>query len=570
MDPPSPLPSPPSAGGWAPVRERGVGSLPWRLASASLSRLSFHCEHAPSPPPSTACGAIRGAVLRNLSEASYQLVAGTNYRLLCDLSGGVTLRLALFLQLYTRTLSLETAQLSDADGGVVSLLTKAHMDLSGGAERYESITLRTAGLSASLFLPPLPSSHLHPFYVSSRFDWGSMLGDLTLHSSHGGGHVLMGAGEWRWPHDPSWPEAGVGLASEFGCGADGWLCDAGWGEYPAGSFNGVLGYGEARGGESFIKIGTRTICIVSTGEEEQWEREGGVRRGEVNPYRLASPPEWELEHANETAVTLRHAARVREWGYEMRRTVHISRGDGGEGGTLTMSTQLSNTGSRHFSTPFYSHNLYSIDSGPTCPPWAFKPDLSSPSRHTSAAWGASLEEYFTLSADGTFLCSGCLEEDVLMKATFANESDNVVSSLGGGFTLHYADVKISSELGGPSASSPLYAYSLYVESHTISPEPVRMISLSPGESSSWEQRITISSSSGHAEEPQQQQHAETGAWNTPIVLSLCALALMSVAVRWRRHCLKSWALRAVNKALASSEEPDTGEAPYMRLDSNKS
>lgn len=454
----------------------------------------------------------------------------------------------------------------------------------------------------------------------------------------------MGAGEWRWPHDPSWPEAGVGLASEFGCGADGWLCDAGWGEYPAGSFNGVLGYGEARGGESFIKIGVGLLVKGScpncdatdpddlyrfnrrggtVGEGGRGEKRGGEvptpeewgcgkgehvirvtrecehvgwvgEEGEIvsrvganqdqphlhpyiriaplacSPYRLASPPEWELEHANETTVTLRHAARVREWGYEMRRTVHISRGDGGEGGTLAMSTQLSNTGSRHFSTPFYSHNLYSIDSGPTCPPWAFKPDLSSPSRHTSAAWGASLEEYFTLSADGTFLCSGCVDEDVLMKATFANESNNVASSLGGGFMLHYADVKILSELGGPSASSPLYAYSLYVESHTISPEPVRMISLSPGESSSWEQRITISSSSGHVEEPQQQQHAEKGAWNTPIVLSLCALAFMSVAVRWRRRCLKSWALRAVNKALASSEEPDTGEAPYMRLDSNKS
>lgn len=66
---------------------------------------------------------------------------------------------------------------------------------------YPNVTLRNGQLSAVVFLPGTDAA----YYRASRFDHGTMIGDVRL-----GGHVAFGSGHWREPHDPEWTESGVG------------------------------------------------------------------------------------------------------------------------------------------------------------------------------------------------------------------------------------------------------------------------------------------------------------------------------------------------------------------------
>lgn len=118
---------------------------------------------------------------------------------------------------------------------------------------HSNATLSNGVLSARVYLPLFPA-----YYESSRFDWSSQVGMISL-----GSHEAFGEDLWRAPHDEAWPESGLGLSSEFGCGEDGAVCSgASWASardaeanesYPI--TNGVLGYEAAATGDAFLKIG---------------------------------------------------------------------------------------------------------------------------------------------------------------------------------------------------------------------------------------------------------------------------------------------------------------------------
>ena len=62
-------------------------------------------------------------------------------------------------------------------------------------------------VQATLFLPVAGEAG---YYRSSRFDHGTMLGDVRT-----GGRTAFCSGFWRQPHDPMSTEAGIGLAAEW-------------------------------------------------------------------------------------------------------------------------------------------------------------------------------------------------------------------------------------------------------------------------------------------------------------------------------------------------------------------
>jgi hypothetical protein len=107
-------------------------------------------------------------------------------------------------------------------------------------------------VQATLFLPVAGEAG---YYRSSRFDHGTMLGDVRT-----GGRTAFCSGFWRQPHDPMSTEAGIGLAAEWGCAVDGAVCPAGWSGAPDTPIaNGVLGYDEAGAGDPFLKIGVGAL-----------------------------------------------------------------------------------------------------------------------------------------------------------------------------------------------------------------------------------------------------------------------------------------------------------------------
>ena len=287
-------------GSYSDIADVSPGSPCWRLASTALLHLQRQDCHDRS---NSACSAIRGASLVAIERAQTQVVAGLNYKIKCNVGGGHILDVRIFEQQWTRTLELLAASISYHGKNLGPIIKKIGGDLSGSAEQYASVELSVPGLSASFFLPPIIESdgarrkQPQSYYRSSRFDWGTMVGDVLLRATDGSTHTLFDSSVWRWPHDPTWTESGVGLAAEFGCGEDGDVCNEGWGAEGLSS-NGVLGYSEAGAGGSFLKLGVGALrkgsCPGCNGTDA-----GDLYRFN-RPYRHVTAPEWRLVEANST------------------------------------------------------------------------------------------------------------------------------------------------------------------------------------------------------------------------------------------------------------------------------
>eukprot|EP00965_Chrysotila_dentata_P170644 5633283-Pleurochrysis_carterae.AAC.1 len=337
---------------------------------------------------------------------------------------------------------------------------------------FPNITLHVPGGASMLVY--LPGG----FYNSSRFDWGSMIGDI-----HYEGRVVFGGALWRAPHNVSWTESGIGLASEFGCGEDGAHCPSGWGDYPPDSTNGVLGYDEARAGEPFLKIGVGALVKGSCDQCNIMLDADPYRFN--SPYRFYERPEWKVHQDSARSITLEHSAtlqqqgRGRRLGYSVRRTVSLSRE-----ARIRVETRLRNTGSGNFSTPWYSHNFLSVDNRPAPVGVKLFMDVNVREYTDCLPWAKPLNEYF--SVDGQFFwTTKPVEEKTRIKAVFHSAADESI----GFFAASWP--------GGPTVVKrtigplPLLAYNLYAEMGTLSPEPVYMLQLGAGESTSIVEEVDI-------------------------------------------------------------------------------
>ena len=362
--------------------------------------------------------------------------------------------------------------------------------MAGLPPGYRHYKLTAGSYSATVFLP----GGWDAYYRASRFDHGTMIGEVRF-----GGATLFGSSYWRAPHDPEWTEAGVGLASEWGCGEDGHSCSPGWEDGPP-SYNGVLGYDTAKPGEAFLKIG---VGLLIKGSCIACGPAGGDDTYKFNsPYRFFSPPRWtsRVERGAADAetwesVTMEHAARLGAFAYELNRTV-LLRSDG----MLRVETTLRNVGARSIRTPYYSHNLLSVDDRPTGPGMRLGLDVRMGSYADCPPWAAPLSRYFALEdADTTVVSSSnaslyaplrayrTVEAPTRIKAVYS--ASNVARSSGTyRAILEREHLLVTSRLEGPL---PLHAYNLYAEERTLSPEPIQMVALEAGEQATLAHTLTV-------------------------------------------------------------------------------
>jgi len=378
---------------------------------------------------------------------------------------------------------------------------------------YSNVTLKAnnGDLSAVIYLPKDMIPGERAYYQSSRFDWGSMIGSITRKTTNPNTglketHSMYGANQWRLPHDPYWAESGIGLASEFGVGTDGSLCNflCGWNQKNEVT-NGVLGYQEAKSRESFLKIGVGELikgsCNTCDSAEDYKFN---------SPYQFARPPVWTLERKDENSnsIILSHKAVLdgRRFGYNIEK--HITLNDD----QLLVKTVLSNLGEEAFSTAWYSHHFFSCDSHPVQKGYSVDFDLASArgeyNEPTTWSWSTPLEDYANVYLHNNTNGNGGgakddsnndddtsvridmkrgVESNVRIKAEFDKDEQSE-----GEFTLRACNTKIREtipEVGDPSSGISMYAYNLYIESGTFSPEPQILLSLKPGESTSWTQQL---------------------------------------------------------------------------------
>ena len=383
-------------------------------------------------------------------------------------------------------------------------------------------------------------------------------------------HVLYGNDMWKVEppagHDPTWPESGVGLASEFGYGDDGAHCvptpskPCGW---ITGSSkldyvrngdderarpltkiaNGVLGYEEAKAGEPFLKIGVGKLvkgsCAACNFTDESV---GGYKFN--SPYAFSEEPVWTVIKDRPYHLVLEHEATLGgddegqgshhhhhcgpKYGYRLKKSMRV------EGRVLSVTSTLANLGQDRFATPWYSHHFFTCDGIGIGPAGAYGLDLeirpytdsaTGKIRYDDSPWATPIAEYAEIREvkhveereDSWFdffspswwrkketrktmqiTMTKEVEDGVRIKAEFLNDKGRSKGS----FVMHGCGVSVAESIpelqdklrpSGEAQKSDMsmYAYNLYIEKGTLSPEPLYLIELDGGASISWTQRLEI-------------------------------------------------------------------------------
>lgn len=380
---------------------------------------------------------------------------------------------------------------------------------------YDKVLLTSmdGNLSVSVFLPSSAreeDGEVSLFYESTRFEHGSMIGDVAYFS-----HKLYGTDLWRPPHNPWNVESGVGLASEFGFGENGAYCEGitcAWKNKEnvdrGGKFiiNGVLGYDEALPGESFLKIGVGSLikgsCQGCNGTEDYQFN---------NPYKFAqnhpTNEKWTFQQKSKNSITMIQKAFLQSpksskiYGYQLEKDISL------QGRSLEVTSTLANLGTDNFHTPWYSHHFFTCDSKPVGIGYKvdilkFEDSKTNIRRKIEeqepfyeepgvGSWSTPIADYSTISSDDhaiNITMSKSVQKGTKIKASFMQNS-----SVNGNIVLHGCQSKINEDLIYSSPAVSMYAMSIYIEDGTISPETLLLISVTAGQSISWKQRLQFNS-----------------------------------------------------------------------------
>lgn len=356
---------------------------------------------------------------------------------------------------------------------------------------FANVTLRSkdGDLSAVIYLPQGIKPKEPTYYLASRFDHASMIGNIKRRTRDPETgkfttHVMYGTEQWRVPHDPYWPESGVGLASEFGVGDDGAFCNYRCGWFQVNEVtNGVLGYQEAKNGESFLKIGVGELI---KGSCPTCDSTDDFKFN--SPYVFAKRPVWTLEeHQGSNSIALSQEAVLNQYGYQLRKEIRLNNDE------LLVKTYLTNIGRVPFATAWYSHHFFTCDNYPVGKGVGVDLDLAATQGHYEEPgtwfWSTPIENYAPVTPRDGFVSVDMtrgVERNVRIKAEFSKDEQSH-----GAFTLHGCETLIRETIPevGTEGGVSMYAYNLYIESGTFSPEPQIYMHLWPGQSISWTQQL---------------------------------------------------------------------------------
>lgn len=362
---------------------------------------------------------------------------------------------------------------------------------------YANVTLVSKGgdLSVVVFLPASLKPDEPAFYMGSRFEHGSMIGSIHLknHYLNSRGetrtsvHTLFGTDTWRQPHNSDWPESGVGLAAEFGVGDDGAFCyyRCGWSGADDVT-NGVLGYQEAKIGEPFLKIGVGELikgsCPTCDSTTEDYKFN--------SPYRFSKMPDWVITQISDHSIAMEHEARLGDYGYKIVKDITLI------DNTLTVTSTLTNLSQKPFSTAWYSHNFFNCDSKAVGPGYDLDLNLRGDQRPLydepgTWTWSTPLEDYAKVETKPHHVhieMERALEPGIRIKSEFENDG-----STNGAWTIRACDSVVESSIPEVELGTgiSLYAYNLYVERGTFSPEPQILLNIDSGASKTWSQRLVV-------------------------------------------------------------------------------
>lgn len=196
------------------------------------------------------------------------------------------------------------------------------------AAEYPQVEISNGIVRASLYLPDAERG----YYRGARFDWSGVIPHLEY-----AGHSYFGV--WFPKYEPTLHDAITGPVEEFR------------------SEDGALGYGEAKPGEMFVKIG---VGILVKPDEAPYEFSRN--------YKIVSTGVWITNPAPDGVKFVQELKGVNGYSYVYTKNVRLAKGKP----ELVLQHSLRNTGKRAIETQVYNHDFYVIDGQPTGPAFSIK------------------------------------------------------------------------------------------------------------------------------------------------------------------------------------------------------
>jgi hypothetical protein len=177
----------------------------------------------------------------------------------------------------------------------------------------------------------LPDSQ-HGYYRGVRFDWSGVISRLDY-----AGHNYFGV--WFPKYEPTLHDAITGPVEEFR------------------SEDGALGYGEAKAGDMFVKIG---VGVLEKPDDKPYEF--------TRDYRIVSTGTWIVRPHSDNVEFVQELKGVNGYAYVYSKRVRVVKGKP----QLILEHTLRNTGKRVITTQVYDHDFYVIDGQPTGPAFTIR------------------------------------------------------------------------------------------------------------------------------------------------------------------------------------------------------
>jgi len=291
---------------------------------------------------------------------------------------------------------------------------------------FPQVALGTKLLKATAYLPDAEKG----FYRGTRFDWSGMIAQVEYQ-----GHTFFG--ELKAPHDPLIHDHTVGPCEEFGQ-------------------RNPLGYAEAAGGETFIKIGIGLLRKPPNEKQYSFAR----------AYEIVRPGAWNVETAKDRIRFRQTLGDPRGWGYEYEKEVVLL----DHPPAMKITHTFKNTGTKRIETDHYNHSMYILDGEPI---------------------GKNYRLLFPFTPTGEIRNpeQARLDDKSLVFLEDAVKRPFYMELKGYGDTARDNCVIVENTRSGVqlkmTVDQPLSTCRVYAENTSVCPEPFVAVRVAPGESFTW-------------------------------------------------------------------------------------
>ncbi len=269
-------------------------------------------------------------------------------------------------------------------------------------------------------------------YRGSRFDWSGVVKSLEFQK-----HSYFGV--WYGNHDPLHHDAITGPVEEFLSGEE------------------ALGYGEAKVGGNFVRIG---IGAMRKETDAKFERFGR--------YKLVDSGKWSVSQKKDR-IAFRQELKDASSGYSYRyeKTVRMVPGKA----EMWIEHRLKNTGKKVIETSTYNHNFFVLDGEPTGP-------------------NLSVQFGFEARAKSALAPNAGMEGTRLIYRNELQSGQTVMSEFTGfGGEAKDYEFRVENRKTGAgvrvTGDKPLSKVIFWSIRSVLSPEPYVSMKIVPGETFSW-------------------------------------------------------------------------------------